>query len=74
MYFLVFFMNFIFLHLKKRELNIAEDQGNCNILLPFCFKHPILQIILFTNMKLCLYAGNMHLNIKDEKSMWKYKN
>ena len=38
-----------------------------HILLPVCIKHSILQIILFTDMKVCLYAGNMNLNRKDEK-------
>ena len=42
---LVFFLHFsgnsVFLHLKKYQ----KHQANCNILLPVCFKHPILQII-----------------------------
>ena len=33
----------------------------------FFFKHAILQIICFTDMKVRLYAGDMHLNRKDEK-------
>ena len=36
----IFSRNSIFLHLKNHE-----DQDNCNILLPVCFKHPVLQII-----------------------------
>ena len=41
-FFLHFFMEFSFLALKK---NKTKHQANCNILLPVCFKHPILQII-----------------------------
>ena len=40
-FFLHFFMEFSFLALKKN----TKHQANCNILLPVCFKHPILQII-----------------------------
>ena len=58
---------------KKKKKRKKYDHDNCNILLPVCFKHPILQIIRFTDMKVCLYAGDMNLNRKYEKSMWKYK-
>ena len=41
-------------------------------LLPVCFKHPILQSLRITDMKVrCLYAENMNLRRKDEK---KYRN
>ena len=40
-FFLHFSWNSVFLHLKKNTYH----QANCNILLPVCFKHPILQII-----------------------------
>ena len=30
---------------KKAEKKNTEAQDNCNILLPVCFKHPILRII-----------------------------
>ena len=39
-FFLAFFMEFSFLALKKN----TKHQANCNILLPVCFKHPIIQI------------------------------
>ena len=51
--------------MKKNTL--AQD--NCNILLPVYFQHPILQIILSTDMKVCFYAGDINKNRKDEKSM-----
>ena len=31
------------------------------------FKHPLLQILWFTDIKVCSYAGDMNLNRKDEK-------
>ena len=54
---------------KKKKKKDTLDQDNCNIVLPVCFKHPILQVIWFTDMKVRLYAGDISLNIKDEKSM-----
>ena len=41
------------------------------IFLPVCFKHPILQSLRITDMKVRLYAENMNLSRKDEK---KYRN
>ena len=48
------------------------DQDNGNIFLPVSFKHPMLQIILYTDRKVRLYAGNINLNREDEKSIKKY--
>ena len=58
-------MKFNFLAFKKNEEKNL-DQDNSNILLPVCFKHLILQ---FTDMKLCLYAGDMNFKRKYEKKM-----
>ena len=53
--------------LKYENTKNTSDQDNCNIILPVCYKHPIFQIIRFTDMKGCLYAGHINLNRKDEK-------
>ena len=60
-------MTFNFLAFKKkREKKIRSS--NCNILLPVYFKDLILQII--TDIKKCLYAGDMNINRKYEKKKY----
>ena len=54
---------------KKKKVKI-NFKDNCNNLLPASFKHPLLQIIWFTDMIVCLNAGDMNVNRKFEnKSM-----
>ena len=62
------FMKFYSLHVRKMKKKDTYDQDNCNILLPVSFKHPILQNLRFTDMKLRLYATDMNLNRKDENN------
>ena len=50
---------------KKRKQYLRSRY--CNSLLTICFKHPLLQIIYFTDMKVGLYARDLNINRKDGK-------
>ena len=61
-------MKFFFLAFKNLKKKILKIKITA-IFFPVRFKNSILQIIRFTDMKVRLYAGDMHLNRKDEKKV-----
>ena len=56
-------MKFNFLAFKKKKAKYLRS-GLMQYSFTSLFKHPVLQIILFTDMKVCLYAGDTNINRK----------